>query len=143
MEGKRIHTKSVDGGAMPNHLRNRDGVILHPREGEPGWFVVRLDDMKYDILLHELEVRHCNTESKQMTKWDIIRDGYGLQEVPQELVKEIGCAICSPEFKNRKLWTTESLHYDGTVRDYQKMTDRLIGNCYCKHHAIWMYEDKE
>lgn len=74
-----------------------------------------------------------------------ICDGYGIEEVPNNIIQlgNLSCAMCSPEFHNRKLYTCERITYDGTNKDYREMIGHLITNCYCKYHTILMYGEQK
>jgi hypothetical protein len=74
--------------------------------------------------------------------WNEIKNGYGLQAVPSEHRRELCCICCAPHDNGRgKLWTTEPITYDGTLKGLNRMLDRLRQNCYCRFHAEAMYKD--
>jgi len=70
-----------------------------------------------------------------MASWKDIKDGYGLQEVPDSYRRDCMCIICSVDHRNKKLYTTEPLAYDGTTRGFTRMLDKIRTNCYCRIHA--------
>lgn len=75
-------------------------------------------------------------------RWQEIRDGYGLIEVPAELRQDLGCCMCSGEYANRgKLYTPNSVKY-GTIKESKRVLNQIRNDCYCRTHAIFMYDDE-
>lgn len=75
------------------------------------------------------------------SKWIDVCDGYGIEEIPSSMSKGLYCNLCSPEFKNRKLYTSESLQSNGTVYGYESMINKVRKNCYCKSHILYLYQN--
>lgn len=79
-----------------------------------------------------------------MASFESICNGWGIQKVPIELAKGLSCPLCGTDFKTIHLYTDQCLvPHNTSLRAYSKMADNLVGNCYCKHHIIYLYDDRE
>lgn len=73
--------------------------------------------------------------TKRMTKWEEIKEGYGLEEVPSELRKEFICCLCGFDYPRDKLYTDRPVGRYQTVNEYRQHVEKMRGNCYCRMHA--------
>lgn len=82
--------------------------------------------------------------TKKLTKkqWKEAKEGYGLEEVPREIAKELVCCMCGVKWPG-KLYTDLPLPNASTVRLYSQQVDSLIQNCYCRYHAEQMFGSRE
>lgn len=77
-----------------------------------------------------------------MSTWSKIRNGWGLQEVPREYARELGCCwSCHELGAGTKLYTDQSLAVDGTVNGIQRMLERIRPRTFCKAHALLYFGD--
>lgn len=72
--------------------------------------------------------------------WNTIVDGWGLQEVPTILAREL-CCSWNPECKG-KLYTDQRLPDGGTPREYEKQLSQFNRDrVWCRFHATKFFED--
>lgn len=78
-----------------------------------------------------------------MTKWEKIKEGYGLQKVPPEIAKDICCCYgccATGNFPTVHLYTDQSLSYD-SIASYSRMVEKVRGSSYCRMHAEKYFGD--
>jgi len=61
---------------------------------------------------------------------------YGYQRVPAHILKECECQDCRGEFRNKILWTQETLREPQSQESYSRWVERIRMNSYCRDHAI-------
>lgn len=72
--------------------------------------------------------------------WKEIQNGFGLTPVPRELKNEFVCTWCMQPA--RVLYTNQRINY-GTNKELRKVMDDIRRNCWCKTHAIQMFDEPE
>jgi hypothetical protein len=74
--------------------------------------------------------------------WKEIQDGFGLDEVPANLRKEVGCCMCGAVFPGKKYSQhVAAYEHANTVRTIQTAVDKLRSDSYCRYHAEQMFGD--
>lgn len=63
--------------------------------------------------------------TKRMTKWEEIKEGYGLEEVPSELRKEFICCLCGVDYPRDKLYTDRPIGQYQTVNEYRQHVEKM------------------
>lgn len=78
-------------------------------------------------------------------KWEELKEGWGLDEVPHPLREEVGCCMCGDVESKCKLYSEFIGLYNnsGTVREIQIAIDRIRPNCFCRFHAEEMFKERE
>jgi hypothetical protein len=72
--------------------------------------------------------------------WKAVAEGYGIQKVPIELARDLGCPMCGENFRTIHLYTVEPVTTSTpTLEAYRQMADNLVGKCYCKLHIHRYY----
>jgi hypothetical protein len=75
-------------------------------------------------------------------KWEGLKRGYGLQEIPEEIKGEVCCCECPVEVSNRqKLYTDQSISFT-TQAELRRVLDKIRDNrVWCRFHAEWFFKE--
>jgi hypothetical protein len=76
-----------------------------------------------------------------VSQWEEIKEGFGLEEVPAAIKREVQCCMCMRPPGNSKLYTDQSLRSNGTISGYNKMVDGLRDRCFCRYHAEQFFKE--
>lgn len=76
-------------------------------------------------------------------QWRDLKEGWGLEEVPKTLRREMVCCICAVDHPRDKLYTDRPIGPYATTHEYRLQIDKMRPNCYCRFHAERMFSEPQ
>lgn len=73
--------------------------------------------------------------------WRRVREGWGLEKIPWEIGRDLGCTVPGPHTRGEALYTASPLPTSSIARVYDRQLAAARQTALCRHHALWLYGD--